>query len=106
MSHCNRKLPDERESHLSGPGGHDLPDGLLAGVGEGAPQVLGQRVLVGVLREVRVHPATEGVVADEVVLHRVGPSVEFDSSPILPNLQVMSELYSVIHLLVVDVSRV
>ena len=66
--------PDERESHLAGPGGHDLPDGLLAGVGEGAPQVLGQRVLVGVLREVRVHPATEGVVADEVVLHRVGPS--------------------------------
>jgi len=50
---------DDGESHLLGPRAHDDVDGLAAGLAQRGPEVLRERVLVGVAGQVRVHALAE-----------------------------------------------
>ena len=47
---------EDREAHLEGPRAHDFLYRFAARLRQGAPQVLGERVLVLVARQVDVHP--------------------------------------------------
>ena len=65
-----RRYLDDGESHLLGPRGHDLVDGLTARLLQRLPQVLGERVVVRVALQVDVHAGTE-VLADQQPSSRI-----------------------------------